>query len=158
MYKYSHVPYENMYPPPVLSFSTPDLFQVLKGWGVWCPRNPLTPQVFLNKTYLIYYYNLHHASCTFTRLHNDEAIFHSHMHMHATRSSRHIHMWNATSHLHFTFLFYFIFVLIHQHRRTNEEYDDVGFSHILFKMSYFILNLFYFKFVFLWRAQDGRLF
>jgi len=30
---------------------------------------------------------MHHASCTFTRLHDDEAIFHSHMHMHATRSS-----------------------------------------------------------------------
>ena len=51
----------------------------------------------------------------------------------------------------FLYFSLFHFVLNHQRRRTNEEYDDVGFSHILFK-------LIYFKFVFLWRAQDGRLF
>jgi hypothetical protein len=31
----------------------------------------------------------------------------------------------------------FHFVLVHQRRRTNEEYDDVGFSHILFKFILF---------------------
>ena len=28
----------------------------------------------------------------------------------------------------FQFYFYFIFVITHRRRRTNEEYDDVGFS------------------------------
>ena len=43
------------------------LFPSLQSLGLWCPRNPLTPQVFLNKYYIIYYYNLHHASVALSR-------------------------------------------------------------------------------------------